>query len=122
MNDFMDITKALSDENRVRVLMSLRKRELCVCQVIELLALAPSTVSKHMSILKHAGLIKSRKAGLWMYYSLPERPPAEIKKAIEWVCSSLQKDRKIRDDVRKLNRILKMEPEKICRKQKCKCQ
>lgn len=120
MDDFMDITKALSDENRVRILMSLQKRELCVCQIIELLGLAPSTVSKHMSILKHAKLIKSRKDGLWMHYSLPAKPSQEIKQALDWVCRSLQKNEKIQDDARTLNKILKMKPEIICQKQKCK--
>lgn len=122
MDDFMDITKALSDENRVRILMSLRKKELCVCQIIELLGLAPSTVSKHMSILKHAKLVKSRKDGLWMHYSLPAKSSAEIKGAVEWVCRSLERNEKIMDDVKKLNKILKMKPEIICQKQKCKCQ
>ena len=46
MFSFMAITRALSDQNRVRTLMALRDLELCVCQIIELLELAPSTVSK----------------------------------------------------------------------------
>ena len=66
MYEFMNMTKALSDQNRIRVLMALRKRELCVCQIIELLGLAPSTVSKHMSILRHARLVESRKEGIWI--------------------------------------------------------
>ena len=52
MRDVVTIAKALSDEHRVRNLAILEGRELCVCQVIELLGLAPSTVSKHLSILK----------------------------------------------------------------------
>jgi ArsR family transcriptional regulator len=55
MREFMNITKALADENRVRTLLALRKGELCVCQTTEL-GLAPSTVSKHLSILYQAGL------------------------------------------------------------------
>jgi len=54
MRDFMRIAKALSDENRVRTLMFLAEGELCVCQIIEMLCLAPSTVSKHMNILYQA--------------------------------------------------------------------
>ena len=69
MRDFMAIVKALADENRVRALMALRERELCVCEIIELLGLAPSTVSKHLSILYQAGLLESRKDGRWVYYS-----------------------------------------------------
>ena len=69
MRSFIAITSALSDPNRVRVLMALHKRgELCVCQIVELLGLAPSTVSKHLFILKSAGLVDARKQGRWMYY------------------------------------------------------
>ena len=67
---FMMITKALSDENRVRTLLALGGRELCVCQIVELLGLAPSTVSKHMSILANARLVESRQDGRWRYYRL----------------------------------------------------
>ena len=70
MRDFMAISKALADEQRVRVLLALQRGELCVCQVVELLGLATSTVSKHMSILKQARLVESRKEGRWMYYRL----------------------------------------------------
>ena len=59
MLEFMNITKALADENRVRILLALHGRdELCVCQLIDLLQLAPSTVSKHLFILRNARLIK----------------------------------------------------------------
>ena len=63
MREFMAITRALADPNRVRILLALRRGELCVCQITELFGLAPSTVSKHLSILHHAGLIQSRKIG-----------------------------------------------------------
>ncbi len=71
----MAITKALSDPGRVRILLALRRRELCVCQITELFGFAPSTMSKHLSILHHAGLIQSRKTERWVHYRLPD-PPA----------------------------------------------
>ena len=72
MRDLMAVIKALADENRVRILMALGPKELCVCQIVELLGLAPSTVSKHMAILKQARLVDSRKEGRWMFYRLAE--------------------------------------------------
>ena len=77
MLDFMNITRALSDENRVRILMALRKRTFCVCQITALLDLSPSTTSKHLSVLKQARLIEGKKQGKWVYYSLanPEKRP-----------------------------------------------
>ena len=68
----MTVIKALADENRVRALLALRSHELCVFQVTELLGLAPSTVSKHTSILKQARLVDSRKNGHWIYYLLAD--------------------------------------------------
>ncbi len=70
MKQALQVFGALSDENRVRMLFALRHGELCVCQLIELMGLSPSTVSKHLSILRDAGLLDSRKEGRWVYYRL----------------------------------------------------
>ncbi|MDR1242733.1 MAG: metalloregulator ArsR/SmtB family transcription factor [Deltaproteobacteria bacterium] len=72
MLDFINITKALTDENRLRILLALRNRELCVCQITAMLDLAPSTTSKHLSVLRQARLIESTKHGKWVYYHLIE--------------------------------------------------
>ena len=68
MRDLMAVTKALADENRVRVLVVLGRRELCVCQIVEFLGLAPLTVSKHLAILNRRGFVEGRKKGRWMFY------------------------------------------------------
>ena len=117
MDEFMNICKALSDQNRVRALMALKERELCVCQIIEFLGLAPSTVSKHMSILKNAKLVESRKEGLWIHYRLPRNPSPQIRKAIGWVYSSLETNITVKKDSMQLKKILKLAPEAICKKQ-----
>ena len=116
-NEIINILKALSDSNRVRTLFALRKGELCVCRIIELLGLAPSTVSKHMTVLKHAGLVESRKEERWIYYRLPVYADknAKIQSALEWIFDSLSKDEKIIEDSKSLVRILKQSPEILCR-------
>jgi ArsR family transcriptional regulator len=65
VRETIDIAKALSDANRVRALMLLTDGPLCVCQIIEMLGLAASTTSKHMSILRQAGLVEADKQGRW---------------------------------------------------------
>ena len=117
MREFMALTKALSDENRVRILLALRVRELCVCQITRLLNLAFSTVSKHMAILRQAGLVDSRKEGRWIFYRLPDQqsPPA-VQTALEWTFESLRKDLQVREDARRLKQILKMDRETLCQK------
>lgn len=118
MRDFMTVVKALADENRIRAIMALSRRELCVCQITELLALAPSTVSKHMSILKQARLVDSRKNGRWIYYRLADDDvPAEATEALAWVGKALSSDPQTRKDEKRLKQILKAEPEELCRRQ-----
>ena len=120
MRDFMAITKALSDPSRVRMLLALRRDELCVCQITELFGFAPSTVSKHLSILHHAGLILSRKSKRWVYYRLPEKSaPVAVREALDWVHKSLAKTDETARDTKKLKQILKTDLTVICRRQKC---
>jgi len=118
MFTFMAITRALSDQNRVRTLTALKNRELCVCQIIELLELAPSTVSKHMSILANARLVEGRQEGRWRFYRLAgDDAPDEVLEAIAWTFRSLSNSPQIRQDTERLNDILKIDPEVLCKVQ-----
>jgi ArsR family transcriptional regulator, arsenate/arsenite/antimonite-responsive transcriptional repressor len=118
MRAFMNITKALADENRVRTILALRKGELCVCQITELFGLAPSTVSKHLSILYQAELVESRKDGRWIYYRLPAKgAPPMVRRAIEWVTRSLEASPRIAGDAARLETILNMDPVELCKRQ-----
>lgn len=114
MNDYLAITKALADETRVRALMSLADGELCLCQIIELLDLAPSTVSKHMTILQQAGLVRRRKAGRWHYYRLAGREaPAAVREAIRWTRRSLKNEKQIARDAKTLQNVRKIDREQL---------
>jgi ArsR family transcriptional regulator, arsenate/arsenite/antimonite-responsive transcriptional repressor len=117
MREFMAITKALSDPNRVRILLSLRREELCVCQITEMFGLATSTVSKHLSILHQAGLVNSRKAERWVYYRLPDKSASvAVREALDWVAKSLTKSDEAAADALKLKKVLKMDLADICRR------
>ena len=120
MREVLDIAKALADGNRLRVLMALTGGERCVCQIVALLELAPSTVSKHMAILRQARLVESRKDGRWMYYRLPDgAAPKAVKDAVAWVRRYLGESPQIVRDGKELERILNVDPEKLCKGQ-CK--
>jgi len=115
MLEFINITKALSDENRVRALMMLAGGELCVCQLIEMLGLAPSTVSKHMSILRQARLVQAHKEGKWMYYRLPDGDaPQRVLEAVSWVQKCLAKDQHIVADNKYRKLMCKIDKEELC--------
>jgi DNA-binding transcriptional ArsR family regulator len=117
MQPFMNLTKALSDENRVRILMALSAvGELCVCHINELFALAPSTISKHLFLLKNALLLTARKDGRWMYYRLNTAPdaPAVVREALEWIIRALSDDPVIQADRQRLTEILSVPSQSAC--------
>lgn len=101
------VAKALSDPHRLRAVLALREGELCVCQLIELLGLSPSTVSKHMSVLAQAGLVRHRKEGRWVHYRLGEKEsPPEARRALRWLRECAQApDGQLLDDRKRLERI-----------------
>jgi ArsR family transcriptional regulator, arsenate/arsenite/antimonite-responsive transcriptional repressor len=119
MRELMGTLKALGDENRVRALVVLREGELCVCQIIELLGLAPSTVSKHMSILKQVGLVEATKKGRWVYYRLANDDEASrlTAAAISFVLESVSNDLVILRDSDRLRTVLRTHPHELCKAQ-----
>ena len=62
--------KALADETRLRIVKLLGVREMCVCEVMVALGLTQPTASHHLGILENAGLVKDRKEGKWVFYSI----------------------------------------------------
>ena len=121
MKNYLAVTKALSDPNRVRMLCALRGGELCVCQLIELLGLAPSTVSKHLSILNQAGLTDSRKEGRWVYYRLPgKRGPGVAARMTKLTFRALADSTAIIEDDERLSAIREADLEELCRKLLCR--
>ena len=121
MRELLAAIKALADESRLRVVRALQGRELCLCQIVELLGLATSTVSRHMSILHQARLVESRKDGRWTYFRLDENAPKEVAATLEAAISGLRRDPIAREDNRRLKEILQLDPEALCRSQsECK--
>lgn len=114
MQTLVAIGKALGDETRVRALYALRDGELCVCQLIELLNLAPSTISKHLDILHRAGLVTRRKRGRWQFYQLAGRGASRpVRDAIRWALRTLEDEQTIRADVQRLCCIREKNPEEL---------
>jgi len=70
MNNIAMIFKALSNNTRLKIMALLSQNELCVCQIESILKISQVMASRHLTILKHAGLVKNRRKGLWIYYSI----------------------------------------------------
>jgi ArsR family transcriptional regulator, arsenate/arsenite/antimonite-responsive transcriptional repressor len=65
------VFRAFADENRLRIVnLLLSRAELCVCDIQRVLALPQARVSRHLTILKHAGIVSARRDGRWMHYAL----------------------------------------------------
>ncbi|MGM0441990.1 MAG: ArsR/SmtB family transcription factor [Elusimicrobiota bacterium] len=105
--------KALAEIHRLRAIAALMyQEELCVCQITELLGLAPSTVSRHIRLLEDAHLIKSRKEGRWIYYKLSENISPELK---SWLENRVFETVEVSEDRKKLDEILARDSAKLCR-------
>ncbi len=106
MKRMVAVAKALGDESRLRALVALEGGELCLCQLIELLGLAPSTVSKHLTVLQAARLVERRKQGRWAFYRLAgDEAPREARPALDWVASSLEQTHAAHADAVALERL-----------------
>jgi len=117
MRELVSVFKALADEPRVRILAALVGGELCVCQLVELLGLATSTVSKHVTILRQAGLVDSRKQGRWVYCRLAEEGTTPAAREVSTlVAHLLEKEPQVRLDRKQLATIRKLNPEDLCRR------
>jgi len=105
-----DTFKALSDKNRLRIIKMLQVKPLCVCEITEILGLAASTVSTHLSILKNAGFIKDFKEGKWINYSInKENIEPEIASLVTALHFMLEQDDKIIDDRNRLGFVNRIE-------------
>ncbi len=85
MSDSVQLFKALADETRLRILNLLCRRELCVCQIVDVLGIGQSKVSRHLAHLRHASLVTDRREGLWMYYSLSDSRGELQRQVVEWL-------------------------------------
>ena len=114
MRDFVRVMKALSDPNRITIIKMLQHKVMCVCEMQAALELAQPTVSKHLKILEEAGLVASRKEGLWVNYHLSDGSDSPYAASLlgnlkHW----LEDDPRIRDLVEELPSIQR---EDICRR------
>lgn len=76
------VMKAMSDENRLLIMGYLKERECNASELLSRLQFGQSTLSHHMGLLKQAGVVKTRKEGKWVYYSLNEEMISSLR---EWL-------------------------------------
>jgi len=111
------IIKAVADEGRIRILCLLKyKKDLCVCEITEIIGLAQPTISSHLKLLENAGLIGSYKNGLWVNYNIARSLDPFSGQFIEMMYKSLINDAQIKKDAENAKKINR---DTICKKKAC---
>lgn len=96
--------RALADETRVRIVALLAHGELCVCHIEKALELSQPNVSRHLGILRMAGIVDARRDGTWVYYRLAEQENEAVQEMLATLTKSFGAERAIRVDHAKLRK------------------
>lgn len=106
MEEYIDLFKALSDETRLRIMVLLSEKELCVCQLEAALALPQVKISRHLAVLRYSGLVKDRRDGLWVYYSLT-KPKNKVEESLfECFKECLRKEPTLKTDLTNMKKCI----------------
>ncbi len=106
MRKKIEIFKVLSEPNRVRILMMLLQKPLCVCEITSVLQLSTATVSSHLSYLRNTGFIEDEKDGKWINYRISQNiiDPI-IKSNLDSLPEWFSNEKEIQEDFRKIKNI-----------------
>ncbi len=107
--------KALSDETRLRILALLTQGELCVCDLMAVLQLPQSTVSRHLAYLRNTGLIDDRREGIWMYYRLENSRQIVDEKSWQSLLAQMLLQQQAETDLAELKQYLAHKDAASCR-------
>jgi len=115
VRDFELLLKAVADPTRTRILKLLERGGLCVCQVQAVLGLAASTVSRHLTLLKHTGLVQDRRRGKWVEYVLATSPAGPfVEPVLALLHGPLDHAPEVVADRRRLREVRKIPLDEIC--------
>ena len=113
MKAALAFAKALADPTRLRLIAALRQHELCVCELCDALEATQSTLSTHLTLLRAAGIAKTRKHGKWIYYRLSEEAAPITDTLFSYFADATQ-DRRIRRDADRVRNRLKLRLNGCC--------
>jgi ArsR family transcriptional regulator len=105
--DILEIYKALSDINRIKIINILLEKELCVCEVEAVLDMNQSNVSRHLNKLKYANMVKARKESQWVYYSIDDKFLQDYPHLIKHLKNAFNKNEDLVNDIETLRELTK---------------
>jgi ArsR family transcriptional regulator len=97
--------KALGDDARLRIVALLSHGELCVCHLQEALRLTQPTASRHLAVLRSAGVVEASRKGSWVYYRLADQEDDARKRQLRAVVREFARQNTLREDVERLVRV-----------------
>ncbi|HEY2867086.1 MAG TPA: metalloregulator ArsR/SmtB family transcription factor [Pyrinomonadaceae bacterium] len=96
---------ALADRTRLRLLNLLRHGEVCTCFFADTLETNDPKISRHLAYLKRAGLVKGRRDGKWVHYSLVEPNEPAARQIFDAAMKMLAEDRSLQSDLKRLSTV-----------------
>jgi len=90
--------RALGDETRIRIVALLVHGELCVCHLESALGISQPNCSRHLGILKAAGIVDSRRDGTWVYYRISDQEHDSVKNVLDVLARTFGAERALRAD------------------------
>jgi ArsR family transcriptional regulator len=114
MTELVRAAKAFADPTRVRILVALRKQELCVCELCDALEITQSTLSTHLQIIREAKLVNARKEGKWSYYAVEREAKRLLDSLFGFFARSIESDVSLREDVRRLRHRMALRSNGAC--------
>jgi ArsR family transcriptional regulator len=106
MQNLENYFRGLADGSRLRIVNLLLERELCVCDIQRILNLTQPSASRHLSYLKHAGLVADRRDGLRVFYRLVEEEAPVLRNLYEFLCGAFRGEEPFESDVKQLRDFL----------------
>jgi len=114
MRELVKVFKAVADENRLRILKMLQHKKMCVCELAAALGITQPSVSRHLSLMKDAGLVSDHRNGPWIDYELCEEKINQYAPVIKsYLKGWINDDHKVKEDLRKIKSLRR---EELCRK------
>jgi len=102
MRTAIDHFKLLADTSRIRILMLLDRKELCVCQIMGVLGMSQPLVSRNLSLLMKGGYLDDRREGKMIFYALKEILPRPQQTLMDVLRKELSTSRETKEDLRSL--------------------
>ncbi|MBE9482258.1 MAG: winged helix-turn-helix transcriptional regulator [Chloroflexi bacterium] len=116
MRNLTKTINALSDETRLRILRVLLEKECCVCEIIQALDISQSRASRNLGILREAGLLRARRDGAWIVYSVDKEGMQEyLSDMVKAIRKALEGNQVVALDLERLKTAARVGPSRVNR-------